>query len=357
LTLSGAQNRPDRARERVKVALWISRLGRLDSARVIGMRPIPSIAIEQCGVFSSKQAFAEDWTKDQLSYATRIGRIHRLRPGAYQIADLDSLTKFERRRWLHAGPAIAAVMMTPCTLASHSTAAVLRGMPLLFVPERPCASVVPWHTGEILRVHVHRCRSRPLPLPVGAVSCTTAELTAIDLAREHGVTSGVVALDFALHTGMTTLPKIYRDLDRCVRWPGVRAAREAIALADPLSESVLETRSRLKLREFGLPEPELQVSIGNQWGGFLARVDFYWDEFGVVGEADGDLKYDGTEPGPLIREKRRLNQLERLGLGAVRWGTPDMTNFAPVADELRQAFGRGAQRPRSDRRWTVLPRL
>jgi hypothetical protein len=230
-------------------------------------------------------------------------------------------------------------------------------MPLVSIPLRPCVSVVPWHTGEIARVHVHRCKSRWFSLPVAAVECTSVELTCIDMAREHGVVAGVVALDYALHQGITTLARIYDDLDRCVRWPGVRAAREAIALANPLSESVLESRSRLKLREFGIPEPEPQVSIGNDWGGFVARVDFYWDEFGVVGEADGDLKYDGRDPAPLLDEKERQGLLDNLDLGVVRWGTRDMRNFAPVAHRLRGAFARRAQRPGVNRRWTVLPRL
>jgi hypothetical protein len=184
-----------------------------------------------------------------------------------------------------------------------------------------------------------------------------AERTIIDLAREHGVAAGVVAADFALHQGLTTLRSLYESLDLCVRWPGVVAAREAIALASPFSESVLESRSRLKLREFGLPEPEPQARLGNQWGEFVGRVDFYWDEFGVVGEADGDMKYAGTDPAPLLKEKKREQELADLELGVVRWSHGDLRDFGPVADRLRRAFARGASRPRSERRWTVLPRL
>ncbi len=247
--------------------------------------------------------------------------------------------------------------MTPGAVASHSTGAVLRAIPLLFLPARSCVSVVPWLTGEVPHVHLHRCSAPPQSVPIGKVGCTNTERIVIDLAREHGVVSGVVAADFVLHTGMTKLSKLDAELDRCVRWPGVRAAREAIALANPLSESVLESRSRLKIREFGLPQPELQVSIGNNWGGFVARVDFYWDEFGVAGEADGDLKYDGTDPDPLLAEKDRQEELEDLNLGVVRWGTRNLKNFAPVARRLQRTFARGGRRPRTDRQWTVLPRL
>jgi hypothetical protein len=321
------------------------------------MMPLPFDAEQQCGVFTSGQAFSAGWTKAQLSYALRRERIDRLRRGVYQALDAFALSDHERARWLHAGQAIGAVLMTPGSAASHSAAAVLRRMPLLFLPPLGCMTVAPWFTGDIARVHVHRCGSRPFALPVGSVACTRVERTAIDLAREHGITAGVVALDSALHTGMTNFDALHEDLGRCVRWPGVRRAREAISLADHRSESVLETRSRLKLREFNIPTPDLQRSIGNNWGRFVARVDFYWDEFGVVGEADGAMKYDGTDPTPLLAEKKRQGALEDLDLEVVRWGSDDLRNFGSVAARLNRAFKRGQQRRRSERRWTVLPPL
>jgi very-short-patch-repair endonuclease len=182
---------------------------------------------------------------------------------------------------------------------------------------------------------------------------TGVERTIIDLAREHGTHAGVVAADGALHAGLTTADALSRAIARCRRWPGVRAARDALELADGRSESVLESRSRLALHRSGLPMPELQVAIGNEWGGFVARVDFYWDEFGVVGEADGDVKYDGTDPQTLLAEKKRQSRLEDLGLEVVRWNSADLRNFDAVAARLRRAFGRRGARPRQ---WTVLPR-
>src|SRR4051794_32398104 len=91
-------------------------------------RPLPSPADEQCGVFSTAQAIAEGWTSHALRHAVDRGRIHRLRTGAYRAADLTDLrpdlTSFERARWQHAAPAIAAALTTPGAAASHSAAAV-----------------------------------------------------------------------------------------------------------------------------------------------------------------------------------------------------------------------------------------
>jgi hypothetical protein len=166
-----------------------------------------------------------------------------------------------------------------------------------------------------------------------------------------------VAFDFTLHQGLTNLDALHAELDLCARWPGVRAAREAVALADGLSESVLETRSRLKLAEFGLPAPRLQVRIGNEWGGFLARVDFYWDELGIVGEADGAMKYDGSDPEPLQREKVRQEHLADTNLEVIRWGSADLRQFQTVVERFDRARRRASRRAPSDRRWRVLPRL
>lgn len=54
-------------------------------------------------------------------------------------------------------------------------------------------------------------------------------------------------------------------------------------------------------------------------GEFVARVDFYLPELGVVVEFDGAVKYDGAEGREaLVREKAREDRIRRLGYGVVR---------------------------------------
>lgn len=321
------------------------------------MRPIPSIAERQCGVFSTAQAYSDGWTESALRHATRTGVINRLRVGAYQQTDLSHIDEFERARWEHAAAAIGAVLTTPGAFASHSTAAVLRGLPLLFIPETSCVSVVPWLTGEIGQVHLYRCTSAPMSMPVGNVPCLGIERTLIDLAREHGTAAGLVPLDFALGRHWTDNGRLAAALRRCTRWPGVRAAREAIAFADWRSESPLETHSRFKFSKYGVPAPDLQVSIADLSGRFMARVDFYWDAFGIVGEADGAKKYDGSDPGPLVREKARQDDLGDTGLEVFRWGWSDLRQFEVVVERFNRARRRALRRPLADRNWRVLPRI
>jgi hypothetical protein len=79
---------------------------------------------------------------------------------------------------------------------------------------------------------------------------------------------------------------------------------------DPLSESVGESRLRVLMHAYGLPAPELQVEIHDA-DGFVARVDFFVREYGVVVEFDGMVKYGGGSASVLIQEKTREDRPTR----------------------------------------------
>ena len=105
--------------------------------------------------------------------------------------------------------------------------------------------------------------------------------------------------------------------------------------------------SRVRIREDGLPDPELQREIRNGLGAFIARVDFCWDEQETIGEFDGRVKYGRLlPPGQAIEdaiyaEKLREDGLRDLGWRMVRWTWADL--YAPnrLRDRLDRAL-RGA---------------
>ncbi len=116
--------------------------------------------------------------------------------------------------------------------------------------------------------------------------------------------------------------------------------------ADGRAESPLESVSRLVLRWLALPTPDLQTTLCDRNGVFLGRADFYWDEFGVAGEADGRLKYEDRDV--LTAEKLRQEALEDPGVAIVRWGWRDAQyRPRPLGDRIVQAFERGRRRDRS----------
>jgi hypothetical protein len=241
-------------------------------------------------------------------------------------------------------------------VVSHLSAALALGLPTVGDLSRSCVTV---QRGTALRnlarVHLHRATlSESDVVELDGYRATAPARTVLDLARERGVRAGVVAADHSLHTGLIDRADLKAALDACAGWPGRRSARIVVALADGASESVLESLSRLSLDTARLPTPWLQPSIYDEGGRFLGRCDFYWDDYGVVGEADGDLKY---EPGraAIVAERRRQQWFEQTGLIVVRWGWADVFDFGPVASRLRTAYARG-ERPASPRRgWRAVP--
>ncbi len=85
-------------------------------------------------------------------------------------------------------------------------------------------------------------------------------------------------------------------------------------------------------------------------GRFVARSDFGWPDFGVLGEFDGKTKYGELlrKPGQtaeqvLIAEKQREDQMRELGWVVIRWMWQDLIRPEPLIDRLRHAFARGGR--------------
>jgi hypothetical protein len=76
-------------------------------------------------------------------------------------------------------------------------------------------------------------------------------------------------------------------------------------------------------------------------------VDFYWDELGLVGEADGKLKYQDDEARPDVKalwdETRRGDRLAHHGAVLARWGWPEARHPQRLDVILRRAFQRATR--------------
>lgn len=165
---------------------------------------------------------------------------------------------------------------------------------------------------------------------------TSVARSCIDHAREQGTSAGVVAADAALHQGLCHEADLTAVYDRsCRGGAGLAEGRTLLGLLDGKAESPLESISRLALR--GLPAPRTQVGIHDLNSRFIARVDFYWESVGLVGEADGRIKYTDDA---LWKEKRREEELSQAGLVVVRWGWSD----AVAIDHLQARIQQGIQR-------------
>lgn len=252
--------------------------------------------------------------------------------------------------------AAAAVLRHPDGVLSHRTAALMRAMPVVGGrPDLIEMTFAPRAGANRAGVHVHRARLPQCDIELlDDMLVTSAARTVVDIAHSRPLVAGVVAMDDVLQRGLAPEQDILRVLHECANWSGARRANRAWSLADGSSESPLESVSRLRLHELGIVRPELQKPIFDIRGRFVARVDFYWDEYGVYGEADGRGKY--TDRAALWAEKEREDELSRLGLVAARWGWDDAWHRPwLIRERVCAAFERGRARDRSGfpRNWSL----
>lgn len=221
------------------------------------------------------------------------------------------------RRADHAARAAALGVQLPAdAVISHESAAILLGLPTYDVPAAVRVTRTRGHGARTSDVHVHRAQLRPRDRGLAeGIPVTTAPRTAIDLARRLPFGQALVTADAVLRAG-TARGSLQDVLRHQWTWPRVRRAMPVVRLADPRSESALESWTRSRIISLGLPSPHLQQNVHAENGTWVARVDFLFPEHGVVGEADGRVKYLADE---LWAEKQRQDDIEDAGFEVIRW--------------------------------------
>ncbi len=230
-------------------------------------------------------------------------------------------------------------------MISDRSAVLLHGLPLIGPqPLVPTVSVHPNGTGDLQDAHLYRATLREEDvMEIDGCLVTSVARTIIDVGRHRPMAITVVAADAALHAGKTTLDELYELLEFCQSWPGAARAARALRHVDGRSESPLESISRLVFVWHGLPAPVPQQRIRNEHGVIIARTDFYWDEFGVAGEADGKIKWQEDET--IDEAWERHDDLGDLGLVVVRWGWNEAVRTPrQLTAKVRRGFDRGQQR-------------
>jgi hypothetical protein len=282
-----------------------------------------------------------------MSRAVRTGALVRVQRGVFALPGPVSECDAAR----------AAVSTIGNSAISHRSALLIHQLPLVGRhPQRPEITVPPRTTGRTPAAHLHRARLWPQDVvTVDGAPVTSVSRTVIDVGRSAPIATAVAALDAALNRRLTSEDEIADVLARCWNWPRIRQAQRAVRLSDGRAESALESVSRLVLGWLRLPAPEPQPLILDRHVRPIGRLDFYWDEFGVAGEADGRSKYVAGDV--LVAEKERQELLEDEGLVVVRWGWEQPTRRPHLLRaRIEAAFERGRARDRSGLRryWSVV---
>jgi very-short-patch-repair endonuclease len=159
-----------------------------------------------------------------------------------------------------------------------------------------------------------------------ALPLTTGVRTAFDLGRRLPRTEALVALDALLHRKVVRPATLAGYLDGHPRWPGLTQLRELLAVAEPRTESAMETRLRLILLDAGLPPLTAQHAVRTANGRHLGRVDLAYPDWRIAIEYEGDHHRERPH---FRRDITRLNALRAHGWLVLRF----------TADEVSQHPG------------------
>jgi very-short-patch-repair endonuclease len=169
---------------------------------------------------------------------------------------------------------------------------------------------------------------------VEGLRVTSLERTIIDCARLLPFEQAMVIADSGLARGADEgwLQRLAVE-GKATR--GIRQVREILRLADGRAESPAETRFRLLLAEWNLPEPEMQLWIRTEGG--RVRVDFGWSNRRIVIEVHGYAKY--SDYGPIDRKVAEQRAREACLVAAgwrvlnVYW--PELDDVAALHRKVR----------------------
>jgi hypothetical protein len=207
---------------------------------------------------------------------------------------------------------------------SHRTAArihgvdvVLRTIPLaqqdVTAPGR-----VRMRTSDDLRVHTSSLCAEDTT-SVAGLPCTRPLRTAFDLARHLPLVEAVAAVDALLHSGKVNKSALHTYIERHAHWSGVVQSREVVELAEPASESLMESVLRMALIRAGCPRPAVQHWICDRHRTRIGRVDLWYEGARLAIEYDGDWHRDN-----LVRDNRRQNAIRGQGVQLLRFTAADV---------------------------------
>ena len=162
---------------------------------------------------------------------------------------------------------------------------------------------------------------------------TSALRTAVDLGGRNPLTEAVVSADLFLHAELVSLDDLLHHVAGHSGAWGIARLRRVVDLAEPKSESAMESRLRMVLVTAGLPKPEVQIDIHDDGGRFLGRPDLLYRRQRLAIEYDG-----GNHRDRMVEDNRRQNGLVGAGYRLLRFTAGDVYN-APETVALQVRHG------------------
>lgn len=278
-------------------------------------RLLASIASEQYGVFTQRQALAAGIKPRNIGDRAARGIYERLFPGVYGIAG-------SADGWYRSVTAAVFAATDPAA-ASHRTAAYLWAL----TDRRP--EVIEVISRRHLRVKRERYRVRESKdlrpsdiVAVDGIPTTTAVRTVVDLGASASPWFVEMCLDTGLRTQLFTAWDVHRFMTRVAR-----RGRTGIGTIRPLvedrltwagiTESDLEDLFRRVVAQTPYPMPEPQHTLFGPGGDCIGRFDFAYPTRMALIETDSEGYH--MDRVSFQRDREKQNRAHALGWTVYRF--------------------------------------
>jgi hypothetical protein len=151
---------------------------------------------------------------------------------------------------------------------------------------------------------------------VGGVAVTSPTRTALDLGCWYPTMTAVAGIDALAGAAEVKAADIELLAGRREGRRGIARARQAADLFDAGAQSPKESWLRLVLVQAGLPRPQTQIAVLDEFGDAFAYLDMGWEDIKVAAEYDGD--HHRKDPSQYGWDIKRSEKLQRLGWIVIR---------------------------------------
>ena len=227
----------------------------------------------------------------------------------------------------------AAAQSYPDAVFVAESGAALRGLPVFGQPpEVHLLLPHPSKSRALTGIRVHTTERMPEHERIGGIQVATAEEIAVDIARTRHPAVGLAVAGAALRRDPElSADRLSRLSEARPSERGRRHARWVFERASGEPESPLEHVSLAVIEWLGFPTPELQKWFNAPVPGDDDRVDCWWAQWAIAGEADGEVKYSGAfgdARAALRARNARDARLRERGVKAIaHWGWPDVVAY------------------------------
>lgn len=151
---------------------------------------------------------------------------------------------------------------------------------------------------------------------IDGIAVTSPARTALDLGCWYPTTTAVAAIDALARATEFKAADVELLARRYAGRRGIARARQAADLFDAGAQSPKESWLRVILIRAGLPRPQTQIPVLDEFGSAIAYLDMGWEDVKVAVEYDGD--HHRSDRSQYNWDIRRLERLQGRGWIVVR---------------------------------------